>query len=44
MSSGLKFPGLPGSGEAISFGERFVRSDGFDRVFKEGMALVEAVR
>lgn len=32
---------VPGHGVTISFGERFQASDGFDKVFKSGMALVE---
>ena len=42
MGSGLKSSGVA-SAEivTVSFGERFAKSDQFDRVFKEGMALVE---
>lgn len=32
-----------GAGEPISFAQRFANSDGFDRVFREGMSLVEEV-
>jgi regulator of CtrA degradation len=29
------------SGVTVSFGERFAASDGFDQIYKDGMALVE---
>jgi regulator of CtrA degradation len=40
---GWRAGGIPGpdGDEPVSFGERFTRSNQFDRVFKEGMALVE---
>ena len=42
MSKGSKVESLfGGKGETVSFGERFQASEQFDRVFSEGMALVE---
>lgn len=42
MSNGSRVESLFASkGETVSFGERFQASEQFDRVFSEGMALVE---
>lgn len=42
MSNGSSVESLfAGKGETVSFGERFQASEQFDRVFSEGMALVE---
>lgn len=40
MSNGSSVESIP-SAETVSFGERFQASEQFDRVFAEGMALVE---
>jgi regulator of CtrA degradation len=42
MSNGSRVESLfPAKGVTVSFGERFQASEQFDRVFSEGMALVE---
>ena len=42
MSNGSSVENLfPAKGETVSFGEHFQASEQFDRVFSEGMALVE---
>ena len=42
MGTGTKFTSVaPVESVTVSFGEHFAKSDQFDRIFKEGMALVE---